>query len=336
MPTDRQSIHPPLRHIRCLLFDLGYTLWDRRRDRHAGERAEAEANRCTGAFLRHQNLSERIATGDDELVGTAFRARFDDAEHEFIRRQTGIEPDGPQLVRETLRQWGIEDVGQDVAAAIFRALQIHIAAPSFLFENTIPTLAELQARGYHLGVVTNRMWGGSDFLDDLRQLGLLRYFDRHAIAISAEVGVRKPHPDLYLQTCTTLGLAPTEAAMVGDSLRTDILGAQRLGMFTVWKPRPKQWEQIRAHGAQQRLPSGSVDFSRLHAPTQSTSLSTVPETAPGDDQADVDTDYVPASSQGRDGYLERYLCGEIRPDLVIERVAELLDVFVDAQAPLHA
>ena len=153
MPTDRPPTH---RHIRCLLFDLGYTLWDRRRDRHAGERAEAEANHRAGAYLRLQGLSEGIAAGDDEQVGAAFRARFDDAEHEFIRRQPGIEPDGPQLVRETLQQWGYEGVDRDVAKAIFHALQIHIAAPAFLFEDTIPTLAVLQARGYHLGVVTNR------------------------------------------------------------------------------------------------------------------------------------------------------------------------------------
>jgi hypothetical protein len=173
------------------------------------------------------------------------------------------------------------------------------------------------------------MWGGNYFLDDLRQLGLLDYFDTRAIAISADVGVRKPHPDLYLRACRTLGLVSEETAMVGDSLRTDILGAQRLGMFTVWKPRPKQWEQIRAH----RVPSVSVDFSRPHVQAQPTTT-TVPETAPDNDQADVDSDYLPASNQGRDGYLERYLRGEIKPDMMIERIADLLACFVDERAPL--
>jgi hypothetical protein len=148
MPTDNQSIHTSSPHrVRCLLFDLGYTLWDRRRDKQAGELAETKANRLTGAVLRHHRLSEQIVVGDDQQVGNAFRTRFDDAEHEFIRRHTGLEPDGPQLVRETLRQWGVENVGPDVSEAIFHALQIHIAAPSFLFEDTIPTLTALQARG---------------------------------------------------------------------------------------------------------------------------------------------------------------------------------------------
>ncbi|MBA2287391.1 MAG: HAD family hydrolase [Ktedonobacteraceae bacterium] len=332
MPTNQQPVYPSSRPpIRCLLFDLGYTLWDRRRDRHAGTRAEAEANCRTGAFLRQQYLSEQTGSGDDEQAGAVFRARFDDAEHEFLRRHSGLEPDGPQLVRETLRHWGIKDADHDIAETIFHALRIHIAAPSFLFEDTIPTLATLQARGYHLGVVTNRLWGGSDFLADLRQIGLLRYFDTRAIAISADVGVRKPHPDLYLQTCRALGLAPTETAMVGDSLRTDILGAQCLDMFTVWKPRPKQWEHIRAHEAL----SHSVAVSQPPTPMHPVPPRAVSDTAAGHDQADGDTDYVPASKQGRDGYLERYLRGEIRPDLVIEHVADLLAVFVDAQAPLH-
>jgi putative hydrolase of the HAD superfamily len=312
MLPDRQTTQsPPLRYIYCLLFDLGYTLWDRRRDRSA----EAEANHHIGNLLRQQQLSKRIAAGDDEQVGVAFRTRFREAKHECLRRQSRIELDGPQLVQETLRQWGNEDVARSVAITIFRALQIHITTPSCLFDDTIPTLAALQARGYRLGIVTNRLWGGSDFLEDLRQLGLLRYFDPHAIAISADVGVRKPHPDLYLQSCATLNIAPTEAAMVGDSLYTDVLGAQHLGMFAVWKPRPEQWGQIKAHQVRHEQPL---------------TLSEVPAEKK---QVHIDSDSPPAWSQGNDDYLERYLRGEITPDMVIEQLADLLNTFVDAQAP---
>jgi len=223
--------------------------------------------------------------------------------------------DGPQLVQETLRQWGNKDVARGVAVVIFYALQIHIAIPSILFGDTIPTLAALQARGYHLGIVSNRLWGGSGFLDDLRRIGLLRYFDPRAIAISADVGVRKPHPDLYLQPCATFNIAPTEAAMIGDSLCADVLGSQRLGMFTVWKPRPELWEQIKAHQERHKQPL-------------------TPSEVPAEEkQAHVDLDFLPDCSQRRDAYLERYQRGEITPNMVIERLADLLNVFVDAQAP---
>jgi FMN phosphatase YigB (HAD superfamily) len=312
MLTDRQPVQPsPFRYIRCLLFDLGYTLWDRRRDRSA----EAEVNHHIGDLLLQLQLSKRIAVGDDEQVGAAFRTCFREAKHECLRRQPGIELDGPQLVQETLRQWGNEDIADSVAITIFRALQIHVTTPSCLFDDTISTLAALQARGYLLGIVTNRLWGGSDFLEDLGQLGLLRYFDPHAIAISADIGVRKPHPGLYLQSCATFNIAPTEAAMVGDSLYTDVLGSQRLGMFAVWKPRPELLEQIKVHQERHEQPL---------------TLSEVPVKK---NQVHIDSNSLSTRSQGRDDYLERYLCGEITPNMVIERLADLLNTFVDAQAP---
>jgi putative hydrolase of the HAD superfamily len=313
MPIDKQPIQSPShRYIRCLLFDLGSTLWDRRRDRAA----EAESNRHIGEILRQQQLSERIAAGDDEQTGAAFHTRFREAKRKRLQQQQPtIELDGPQLVQDTLRQWRNEKVADSVAVALFHALQVRLTSPSHLFDDTIPTLAALQARMYRLGIVANRLWGGSGFFDDLRQIGLLRYFDPRAIAISADVGVRKPHPDLYLRSCAILDTAPTEAAMIGNSLYADVLGSQRLGMLTIWKPRPEQWERIKAHQAGHEQPL------------------TTPGIPAEEQQARVDSDFLPARSQRGDEYLERYLRGEIMPDMVIERLADLLNAFVDAQAP---
>jgi HAD superfamily hydrolase (TIGR01549 family) len=315
MLINTRSVQSPTHdYISCLLFDLGSTLWDRR-DRRRDRSAEAEANRYTGELLRQQRFSERIAAGDDERIGATFRARFQETKHEYLRRQPVIAPDGPQLVQETLLQWGNEGVACSVAIMIFRALQVHITTLSSLFDNTIPTLAVLQSRGYRMGIVTNRLWGGSDFLDDLRQLGLLRYFDPRAIAISADVGIRKPHSRLYLQPCATLGIAPTETAMVGDSLCADVLGSQHLGMFAVWKPHPEQWKQIKEHQSQHKQ-----SLNTFEVPAE-------------EKQAHVDAGFLPDCSQERDEYLQRYLHGEVMPDMVIEHLADLLPTFVDAQAP---
>jgi HAD superfamily hydrolase (TIGR01450 family) len=45
--------------------------------------------------------------------------------------------------------------------------------------------------------------------------------------------VGKPEPPLFRLALARLGLAPAEAAMVGDSLPSDIAGARRVGMPTV-------------------------------------------------------------------------------------------------------
>jgi 4-nitrophenyl phosphatase len=48
------------------------------------------------------------------------------------------------------------------------------------------------------------------------------------------VVVGKPHRPIFEMALERLGCRPPEAAMVGDSLATDIAGGRAVGMFTVW------------------------------------------------------------------------------------------------------
>ncbi|MCK6625728.1 MAG: HAD family hydrolase [Anaerolineae bacterium] len=69
----------------------------------------------------------------------------------------------------------------------------------------------------------------------LRQLlehdHLTQYFTH--LTFSDEIGRSKPHPSAFLTTLAALGAAPTEAVHIGDLLRTDIAGAQAVGMRAV-------------------------------------------------------------------------------------------------------
>ena len=229
------------RRVRCILFDLGETLWDPRRGAVQAKRA---ANPRLVALLRRHLAPEALPTTDDELLGRQFHETFREAKRAMVRRDPYREPNGPQAVVDTLRRWGIEGVDHTLAAALFEALNISTAEERLVFDDVIPTLATLQQRDFLLGVATNRPWGGQSFRDDLQALGLLDYLDPRAIAVSADLGVRKPHPALFLHALSGVGVAPEEAAMVGDSLRKDILGAQALGMITVWKPGPKDRQGV--------------------------------------------------------------------------------------------
>jgi FMN phosphatase YigB (HAD superfamily) len=66
----------------------------------------------------------------------------------------------------------------------------------------------------------------------LRRDGLRDRFD--AIVVSEEVGLRKPHPDLFLLACERLGLPPDRCVHVGDSHRADVVGAAGAGIDAVW------------------------------------------------------------------------------------------------------
>jgi putative hydrolase of the HAD superfamily len=221
--------------IRCILFDLGSTLWEERDDEtlHSHERA-AEANAM--ATVRALSAPEMLEL-DDATWGRHLR--------EHVRREIKaahaadpmVEPDFALLTLRTLHAVGIAQADERWGATVYEALRVRSLLTRKLFDDALPTLAILRERGYALGIVTNRAYGGPVFLDDLRQMGLLPYFDPQHVAISADLRYRKPHPNIFRYALARLGRAPSETAMVGDQLGADVLGANFLGLFGIWKPK---------------------------------------------------------------------------------------------------
>src|SRR5262249_55432152 len=148
-------------------------------------------------------------------------------------------------------------------AAIFEALRIRIPVSRSLFADAFATLAALQRRGFLLGAVTNRLWGGQPFQEDLLAFGLLNYFEPRNIAISADLGVRKPHAVSFLHTLRALSIRPEQAVMVGDSLRADMVGGLNLGMFCIWRPKAEVRAQIPAHLLAPGVPVSINDAYRI-------------------------------------------------------------------------
>jgi HAD superfamily hydrolase (TIGR01549 family) len=146
---------------------------------------------------------------------------------------------------EALQQLGITKANRTLGENIYEALRIRIPNSRTLFDDTFSTLSELKQRGYILGVVTNRHYGGLPFHEDLQTMGLLDYFEYEHLAISADLGIRKPNPDIFMHALNKLRVQPEEAAMVGDSLKADILGAKMLNILAIWKPKASLIEEAR-------------------------------------------------------------------------------------------
>jgi putative hydrolase of the HAD superfamily len=90
------------------------------------------------------------------------------------------------------------------------------------------TLITLRAQGKRIGLISNTMWPGRYHLADLARYGLDGYLDH--VVFSADVGVWKPHPEIFGQSLAALEVTPQEAVFVGDFLPHDIAGAQAVGM----------------------------------------------------------------------------------------------------------
>lgn len=86
---------------------------------------------------------------------------------------------------------------------------------------------------YHVGIVTN---GAHDNHTDsqfskVQRLGLSKRIQ--SLTISDEVGVRKPNTKVFTVACERAGVSPKEVLFVGDSIKNDIVGANRVGMTSV-------------------------------------------------------------------------------------------------------
>jgi HAD superfamily hydrolase (TIGR01549 family) len=314
------------RVVRCILFDLGDTLWSRG-DIDTWEQLEASANQRAVALLREHFASQLPANLDDRALGSHLRNAINQYVRTLIRRNPEIEPDGASAAMEVLLQWGIEEIDITYGKAVFEALRVRIPESRPLFEDTLSTLAALQQRGFLLGVVTNRIWGGQPFQEDLQTLGLHNYFLLSTIAVSADLGVRKPNPAIFLHALDALNVMPEEAIMVGDSLSADIIGAQRLGIFAAWKPKPKVYEIINAQPLTTRV---SAKGQGVHQTPLEPEIEPEELSAYGQHSGMhvTDDDHMLAQMRGGD-YIKKYLSGELIPDLIIEHLFELLDVLTE-------
>ncbi len=93
-------------------------------------------------------------------------------------------------------------------------------------------LSRLRDAGLRIGIVCDVGLTASPTLRHrLEMFGLLDSFD--AWAFSDETGWFKPAAEAFAPALAGLGVAPAEAAHVGDNARTDVAGAKALGMLAV-------------------------------------------------------------------------------------------------------
>jgi 2-phosphoglycolate phosphatase len=107
----------------------------------------------------------------------------------------------------------------------------HCADHTKVFPGIIELLEAFKKRGIKMGVVSNKPQEFTDAI--LEKLGLTGYFQ---VAFGPEATVnRKPHPEPLLTALTRMGVSPSEAVMIGDSV-VDIEAARAakvlVGVFT--------------------------------------------------------------------------------------------------------
>ena len=153
---------------------------------------------------------------------------FDD-EGELFQKMKNIVP---AYRREAwtggLLRLGIDDaeLGQQLADHFPLARKAH----PFLYDETIQVLDRLKDH-YQMVLLTN----GSPTLQQTKleiTAELAPYFTH--VVISGAFGKGKPDPSIFQFALAQCNLQAEEVLMVGDNLMTDILGASRAGIRSIW------------------------------------------------------------------------------------------------------
>jgi N-acetyl-D-muramate 6-phosphate phosphatase len=185
-----------MRTIRTVLFDLDGTLLDTAPDlADALNAVLAENHRPPRSF---QEIRGVVSHGGMALIRLGF----------------ALEESHPDF--QPLRQRLL---------ALYRA---NISRKTRPFPGMNVLLDQLERRGYHWGVVTNKPGWLTEPL--LKDLGL---YDRAACVISGDtLERRKPHPAPLLHACEQIGSKPEHCVYVGDAER-DVEAGRNAGMRTL-------------------------------------------------------------------------------------------------------
>jgi len=207
--------------IKGIIFDLGSTVM-----RFKGE-WRAVLEEC------YSTLAAHLKAGGLDLDEAAFVAAYDRYMDEFYvqRQHEWVEYTAAHLLRLCLADMGIAEVSEELMNAGLKTMFLREEEWWEAFDDAAPTLERLQAEGYRLGMISNASDDGNvQRLID--KAGLRPWLD--PIIVSAAVGIRKPNPRIFEMVLERWELPPDQVVMVGDTLGTDILGAQLAGLRNVW------------------------------------------------------------------------------------------------------
>ncbi|MFB9330452.1 HAD family hydrolase [Paenibacillus aurantiacus] len=235
---------------KAVLFDLDDTLlWDERSVQEAFD-ATCEAGAAQSG-LNAKELEAAVREAARELYASyetfpftkmiginpfeGLWANFLAGEQEEFRKLQQLAP----LYRRESWTRGLKALGVDnpeLGAELAERFPAERRKRPYVYEETFRLLDQLKGK-YKLLLLTN---GSPDLqqekLDGVPELA--PYFDH--IIISGTFGEGKPAASIFKHALERLGIEPEDGIMVGDKLTTDILGANTIGMTSVW---------INRHGA---------------------------------------------------------------------------------------
>ncbi|MBE2223024.1 MAG: HAD family hydrolase [Anaerolineae bacterium] len=218
-----------LRRVQAVVFDLDDTLldWSRQTD---------WLSNISGSHI--QNVYDYLAENGNSLPTND--VLFQNYQEAIIHSWREAKKTWAGVNFESVLMCAFETSGLDVSkidmGAVLLAYDWGTVPNVTLFDDTVPVLDSLRQQGYKIGLVTNSMMPMWMRDIELREYGILDYFD--ARITSGDTGHMKPHPAIYERVLDLLEVEAETAVFVGDRPANDIAGANAVGLTSVWMNPP--------------------------------------------------------------------------------------------------
>lgn len=124
------------------------------------------------------------------------------------------------------RKLGIETSAECIARMVYD--EFGHASRWRLYDDVAPAFGRIRAMGIRVGLISNWDRRLTGLMEGLGIAGLL-----DTVVSSADVGLHKPDPRIFLLACERLGVDPQDSVHVGDHQYADVLGATAVGMTPV-------------------------------------------------------------------------------------------------------
>ena len=202
------------------MFDWAYTLVDLVR----------EDDRV--AFLELMNFLKKkdVKLPEFELIFSEYQDLF----YGLIKesRQTHREANFEIVLRYLFFKHGIEIEKRSSWKDILTVYYKVIHGVRRVYPDVMGTLKYFKESGIRMAIISNTT--NPQFIkeEELCRTGLSTYFE-FAI-FSSSTPYRKPHPSIFNAAISKLNLDAENILFVGDDLKTDVMGAQSVGMQTAW------------------------------------------------------------------------------------------------------
>jgi len=198
--------------ITDVYFDLGHTLWDFEANSKSAFEKTLKKHKipvCINDFLKiYEPINHRFWEDYSKGLKTKEEVKYNRLKLTFKHLQIPITTNRIKILANEYLNF--------------------LKKEKNLIEGTVEILNYLKDR-YNLHILTN---GFKEIqIEKMKNSGISHFF-KHCIS-SEEAGNLKPHPSVFKYALKRAKTFPHQSVMIGDNLKSDILGARNVGMHVI-------------------------------------------------------------------------------------------------------